>query len=71
MAFVALKAAMADAEGALRAFCAARLAAYKVPLRVVVVVELPKLAGSGKPDRRSLGAMAAAIDLKAPTRTSS
>ena len=71
VAFVALKAAMADAEGALRAFCAARLAAYKVPLRVVVVAELPKLAGSGKPDRRSIGTMAAAIDLKAPARTSS
>ena len=71
VAFVALKASMADAEGALRAFCAARLAAYKVPLRVVVVAELPKLTGSGKPDRQSIGTMAATVDLKAPIRTSS
>ena len=68
VALVALNAAIADVEGTLRAFCAARLAAYKVPHRVVVVGELPKLVGSGKLDRRSIGTMVAEMALKAPTR---
>ena len=42
--------ATADAE-AIRNFCKARLAAYKVPVRITFRDQLPKLAGSNKVDR--------------------
>ncbi len=61
VAFVSLRDSRADIENALRGFCAAQLTAYKVPQRVVVVPELPKLAGTGKFDRRALRAAAAAL----------
>jgi acyl-CoA synthetase (AMP-forming)/AMP-acid ligase II len=54
VAFVALREALAEAEPSLRAFCAARLAAPKVPARVVVQADLPKLAAAGKIDKASL-----------------
>lgn len=41
------------------AFARQHLAGYKVPRSIVIVTELPRL-GSGKPDRRELGARAAA-----------
>jgi acyl-CoA synthetase (AMP-forming)/AMP-acid ligase II len=41
------------------AFAKKNLAGYKVPKRVVITPELPRL-GSGKPDRRALLARAAA-----------
>ena len=56
VAFVALREPVADVENVLRGFCAARLTAYKVPQRVVVMPELPKLPGTGKLDRQSLRA---------------
>jgi amino acid adenylation domain-containing protein len=59
VAFVALKEPLADAENTLRAFCAARLASHKVPVRVIEQRELPKLAGAGKLDRSALRAKAA------------
>lgn len=62
VAFVGLTATLADAATALRAFCATQLAAYKVPARVVVLTELPKLPGSGKIDRASLRSLAAGSD---------
>lgn len=65
VAFVALRESLADAENALRAFCAAHLAAYKVPARVVKQLEIPKLPGAGKVDRGALRALAAEIRLEA------
>jgi long-chain acyl-CoA synthetase len=59
MAFVALRAPLDDAEQALRAFVATKLTAYKVPPRIVIVPELPKLPGAGKIDRTALRARAA------------
>jgi acyl-CoA synthetase (AMP-forming)/AMP-acid ligase II len=59
VAVVSLATPLQDAERELRGFCAARLAAYKVPVRVLVVADLPKLPGSGKLDRVSLRSMAA------------
>lgn len=56
VAVVSLK-APADAND-LRAFCAARLVSYKVPVRVVVVDELPRLVASGKPDRPAIARIA-------------
>jgi long-chain acyl-CoA synthetase len=53
-AFVSLRAPLPDCETALRAFCADRLASYKVPARVIVERELPKLASTGKIDKTSL-----------------
>jgi acyl-CoA synthetase (AMP-forming)/AMP-acid ligase II len=38
----------------LRAFCADRLAPFKVPSRVIVERELPKLAATGKIDKTAL-----------------
>ena len=61
IAFVALRAPLADPETALRGFAASRLATYKVPARVVVLPELPKLAGAGKLDRASLRTLAATM----------
>ena len=62
VAFVALRDAIEDAENQLRAFCAARLAAYKVPLRIVVNHELPKLAGALKVDRPALRTRASRLE---------
>lgn len=59
VAFVALRQPLPDAEMALRGHAAARLAAYKVPTRVVVLPALPKLAGTGKIDRMALRQQAA------------
>lgn len=59
VAFVAMKTAVDDLQNTLRAHCAARLAAYKVPLRVVQQDELPKLPGAGKLNRTALRAVAA------------
>jgi len=58
VAFVAVRAAVADVDDTLRAFCAGRLAGYKVPVRVLVCPELPKLP-TGKLDKRSLQSLAA------------
>ena len=58
VAFVCLRAAADDLQKTLRAFCAAQLAPYKVPARVVELEELPKLPGAGKLDRQTLRAMA-------------
>ena len=54
VAFVSLKAALPDAARALHAFCASRLAAHKVPARIVMCGELPKLPGAGKIDKTRL-----------------
>ncbi len=59
VAFVALRAPMVGAVNGLRAFCAERLTAYKVPARVEVIDELPKLSGSGKVDKPLLREQAA------------
>jgi acyl-CoA synthetase (AMP-forming)/AMP-acid ligase II len=63
IALVSLREAVDDAGQVLRGFVAARMPAYKVPARVMVLPELPKLSGSGKLDRpalRRLGSGAAA-----------
>ena len=57
MAFVARRRPLADAGNTLRAFCAAHLASYKVPVRVIDRPELPKLPGTGKIDRTALRAL--------------
>lgn len=54
IAFVTLNTPLADAERELQAHCARRLAAYKVPLRVVAEGDLPRLAETGKVDKRTL-----------------
>jgi len=54
VAFAAMRAPVGNTSDTLRAFCASRLAAYKVPVRVVELPELPKLTGSGKVDRATL-----------------
>ncbi len=54
VAVVSLKAAIANTEATLRAFCASRLAGFKVPVSVVVLADLPKLPGTGKVNRRAL-----------------
>ena len=59
VAFVALREPFAHAADVLRAFCASHLTAYKVPVRVETLSELPKLPGSGKLDRASLRAQLA------------
>ena len=66
VALVSLKGALADAETELRAFCATRLTAYKVPVRVTVVTELPKLPATGKVDRQAVRARAIAAIPSAP-----
>jgi long-chain acyl-CoA synthetase len=68
IAFVALKHALADVERQLQAYCASRLAAHKVPVRVVIESELPKLPGTGKIDRRTLRELALAVPLPTATR---
>ncbi len=55
----------------LRAHCASRLAAYKVPVLVTIVAtELPKLPGSGKVDRQALRARAAELPVETVARSS-
>jgi acyl-coenzyme A synthetase/AMP-(fatty) acid ligase len=54
VAFVAMRSRVPEFSDVLRAFCASRLAAYKVPVRIVELPELPKLSGSGKVDRSQL-----------------
>jgi len=68
VAMVSLTSLQPDAEPVLRGFCAERLAAYKVPVRVMVLDELPKLVSSGKIDRAALRALAVGPD---GTRTDS
>ncbi len=58
VAFVALKTPLDDLQNTLRAFCATRLPPHKVPLKIVLRSELPKLPGAGKLDRIALRAMA-------------
>jgi long-chain acyl-CoA synthetase len=65
VAFVALRAPLANGADGLRAFCASRLAPYKVPVRVVEVPELPKLQASGKVNREAMRAWAAEIRFEA------
>ena len=60
VALVALRSPLVDPETTLRGFAASRLAAYKVPARVIVLHELPKLPGAGKLDRAALRRQAAA-----------
>lgn len=54
IAFVSLASPLADAERQLQAHCAGRLAAHKVPVRIVIQPELPKLIGTGKIDKSVL-----------------
>jgi acyl-CoA synthetase (AMP-forming)/AMP-acid ligase II len=63
VAVVSLASDLPAANDELRAFCAARLAAYKVPTRVVVVPDLPKLAVSGKVDRAAVRALVTPVSL--------
>jgi long-chain acyl-CoA synthetase len=58
VAMVSLKVEIPNAETELRGFCAGRLVAYKVPVRVLFAAELPKLAGTGKLDRQAVRAAA-------------
>ena len=67
VAFVSLRQELPDAPTVLRAFCATRLAAHKVPLRIVIQSELPKLLGAGKLDKQSLLALASMLGLEAVT----
>ena len=60
VALIALRSPLVDPETTLRGFAASRLAAYKVPARVIVLHELPKLPGAGKLDRAALRQQAAA-----------
>jgi acyl-CoA synthetase (AMP-forming)/AMP-acid ligase II len=60
VAFVSLRdGGMAEPES-LQMFCRARLPAYKVPVRLVVLPDLPKLGRVGKLDKTSLRSMAVA-----------
>ncbi|MGE3507322.1 MAG: class I adenylate-forming enzyme family protein [Vicinamibacterales bacterium] len=59
VAFVSLKAPLLDAERLLQGHCAAHLAPHKVPVRITVEPELPKLPGTGKIDKRTLRARVA------------
>jgi amino acid adenylation domain-containing protein len=63
VAFVAMRSPVPGTSDVLRAFCASRLAAYKVPVRVVELPELPKLGGSGKVDRARLHEWASEMQL--------
>lgn len=65
VAFVALKAPIANPTEELRAHCAACLAPHKLPHTAVVLAELPKLEGRGKVDRASLRALAAGMRFEA------
>jgi amino acid adenylation domain-containing protein len=57
VAFVALKEPLLEPELALQAFCAARLPGYKVPARIVLCPDLPKLPSTGKIDKGALKAL--------------
>ena len=59
VAFVVLKHEVPDAVRALTTFCAMRLSSHKVPARLVLRSELPKLAGTGKIDKSALRSLAA------------
>jgi acyl-CoA synthetase (AMP-forming)/AMP-acid ligase II len=61
IAFVTLRGTVADAEQSLRAFCATRLTGPKVPARVLIESELPRLAATGKIDRQELRERAALL----------
>jgi fatty-acyl-CoA synthase len=64
-AFVVRRAGAAPDADALLRDVRARLAAYKVPVRIVELPELPKLAGSGKVDRPTLRGWAAEMRFEA------
>jgi long-chain acyl-CoA synthetase len=65
VAFVVLREG-AKADGAsLTAHCGVRLAAYKMPVSVVMVTDLPRLS-TGKIDKRTLQETAGALDISAP-----
>jgi amino acid adenylation domain-containing protein len=66
VAFVVLRESAADERG-IREFCAARLAAPKVPARVQIVAELPRLA-SGKIDKPALRLFGQPAADRAPSR---
>jgi acyl-CoA synthetase (AMP-forming)/AMP-acid ligase II len=59
VAFVSLRAPLADASKALTAHCASRLPPYKLPSRIEICGELPKLPGAGKIDKQRLRQLAA------------
>ena len=64
VAFVSLKTPLDDLQNTLRAFCATRLPPHKVPLKIVLQGELPKLPGAGKLDRIALRALAADLNVE-------
>jgi long-chain acyl-CoA synthetase len=57
IAAVVLAPAAADDPDALRAHCAAALAGYKVPARIVAVERLPRNANTGKVQRREVATL--------------
>jgi long-chain acyl-CoA synthetase len=61
IAIVSLKTPLEDLQNTLRAFCASRLPPHKVPLKVLLENELPKLPGTGKLNRLALRALAAEL----------
>lgn len=63
IAFVTLRSGLTDGERLLQAHCAGRLAAHKVPVRIVIDAELPTLAGTGKIDKRTLRERALSLSL--------
>lgn len=60
VAFLALRDDVAESAEALRLFCASKLPPYKVPVRMIIARELPKIAGIGKIDKRALRRQACA-----------
>lgn len=54
VAFLALRVELLDPVNDLRAYCASKLPPHKVPSRWVIQSELPKIAGIGKVDKRTL-----------------
>ena len=54
VAFVAPREGSVQTAEDIRAFCATRLAPYKVPARVMFVSEMPRTTGAGKIDRMAL-----------------
>lgn len=64
VAFVAMRKCIGNLPDTLRAFCASRLAPYKVPVRIIELPDLPKLAGSGKIDRATLRQWASEMQLE-------
>ncbi len=61
VAFVSLKTPLDDLHNALRGFCASRLPPHKVPVKIVLENELPKLPGTGKLNRLALRELAAEL----------